>query len=211
MSIFKLNNKGFGKKETMICLLLIIVAMVGVLYFTTEADDSTKFSKFVRLAKEFGEEAGVVRDSEGAIYETRVYLYDVINLGYDDKYESPFDHGEECNVYESKIEMEGRGIYISMLCSEYFIYRASSTENEFTIYKVSEWTDQKLTGSNVQTTTFYNYTVNGEEQFNTYYSEKEFIVEYSKKTGFKSSYIGNLRPEHTLVQKTYYRTMEEVA
>ena len=81
----KLNNKGFGKKETMICLLLVIIGMVGVLYFTTEADDSAKFTKFVRLAKEFGEEAGVVRDSEVAIYEERVYLYDVISLGYDDR------------------------------------------------------------------------------------------------------------------------------
>ena len=209
--MLKLNNKGFGKKETMICLLVVILGIVGVLYFTTEADDSTKFSKFVRLAKEFGEEAGVVRDSEGAIYEKRVYLYDVINLGYEDRYTSPFDPNQECNIYESKIEMEDRSIYISMLCSEYYIYRAQSTEEDFTIYKVTEWTDQKLTGSNVQTTTFYNYTVDGVEQFDTYYNEKEFLVEYTKKTGYKSMYIGNLRPEHTLVQKTYYRTIEEVA
>lgn len=207
----KLNNKGFGKKETMICLLLVIIGMVAVLYFTTEADDSAKFTKFVRLAKEFGEEAGVVRDSEGAIYEQRVYLYDVISLGYDDRYASPFDKEQECNIYESKIEMEDRSIYISMLCSEYYIYRALSTEEDFAIYKVSEWTDQKLTGSNVQTATFYNYTVDGEEQLDKYYNEKEFMVKYTEKSGYRSTYIGNLRPEHTLVQKTYYRTMEEVA
>lgn len=207
----KLNNKGFGKKETMICLLLIIIGMVAVLYFTTEADDSTKFTKFVHLAKEFGEEAGVVRDTEGPAYETKVYLYDVISLGYNDRYESPFNNGEECNIYESKIEMEEKNIYISMLCSEYYIYRSLSTEEEFTIYKVSEWTDQKLTGSNVQTATFYNYTIDGVEQLDKYCNEKEFIVKYAQKSGYRSTYIGNLRPEHTLVQKTYYRTMEEVA
>ena len=207
----KLNNKGFGKKETMICLLLIIIGMVAVLYFTTEADDSTKFTKFVHLAKEFGEEAGVVRDTEGPVYETKVYLYDVINLGYNDKYESPFNNGEECNLYESKIEMEDKDIYISMRCSEYYIYRSLSTDEEFSIYKVSEWTDQKLTGSNVQTATFYNYTVNGEEQLDKYYIDKEFIVEYTAKAGYRTVSAGNLRPEHTLVQKTYYRTMEEVA
>lgn len=208
---FKLNNKGLGRKETMICLLIIIVGMVAVLYFTTEADDSSKFTKFIRLAKEFGEEAGVVRDSEGAIYETRVYLYDVINLGYDDRYNSPFNRNESCNTYESKIEMEERSIYITMRCSEYLIYKEVSTNDEFTIYKVSEWTDQKLTGSHVQTETFYNYTINGEEQFDTYYTEKEFLVKYNEKENYNTFFTGYMKPEHTLVQKTYYRTIEEVA
>lgn len=207
----KLNNKGFSKKETMICLLLIIIGIVAVLYFTTEADDSTNFSKFIRLSKEFGEEAGVVRDSEGSVYENRVFLYDVIALGYDDKYTSPFDSSKQCDIYESKIEMEGKSIYITMQCSEYLIYKEVSTSEVFTIYKVSKWTDERLSGSHVQTTTFYNYEIDGVEQFDTYFSEKEFLVKYNEKEGTNTFFTTNLKSGHNILKKTYYRTMEQVA
>lgn len=209
MLINKLNNKGLGRKETMMALLLILIIMAVVLYKVLGTNDTTQFTNFRRLANTFINEAGMVRDVEIG-YEEQVFLYDTINLSYSEELKSPFNQNDKCDIYESKIKMVNKSVYVTLKCSDYIIYNQLTTENEYKIYKVSEWTDEKLTGSNVQEATFYNYEVNGEEQLPTYYMEKEFLVKYAEKTGYKTNYVSYLRSEHKLLEKTYYRTIEEV-
>jgi len=205
----KLNNKGLSRKETMTCILLIIIGIAVVSYMTVNKDDSTKFGNFRRLARTFASDAGVLRDNE-VLFDEQAYLYDVIKFGYGEELESPFDRGKSCDLYESRIRMENRAVYVTFKCSEYIIYDQISTDDKFTIYKVSDWTDEKLIGENVQTATFYNYEVNGIEVLSDYYIEKEFLVQYSMKAGYTTNFIGNLKSGHTLLEKTYYRTLEEV-
>lgn len=208
MLINKLNNKGIGKKEAIIGLFVIFALMAVMLYKSTGVDKKTDFKNFERLAVEFIDEAGIVRD-QVAGYEDVVYLYDAINLNYMKGLESPFDKSTYCDEYESKIKMKENQVYLTFKCSEYLIYDQPTTE-EYIIYKVSEWSEEPLEGNNVQTATFYNYKVNGEEQLDDYYIEKEFLAEYSMKSGFATRFLSNMDSSHELVKKTYYRTMEEV-
>lgn len=205
----KLNNKGLGRKETMAVLLLIIVALSFGLYKVLGNSEKTQITNFKRLANTFASDAGVLRDNE-ILYEEKVFLYDVINLNYGDELKSPFNAGETCDIYESKIEMENRSVYVTFKCSDYYIYHQLTTEEEYIVYKVSEWTDQKLLGENVQSEKFYNYSDNGEEQFGEYMKEKEFLVEYSIRTGYSTNFISNIKSGHELLEKTFYRTIEEV-
>ena len=208
MKIFNLNNKGMGKKEMMLVLLILLAGITYGLYKIIGNNAITQMANFKRLAATFIDEAGRLRDNE-IHYEERVYLYDTIELDYLDELKNPFNHQETCDKYESKIEMADNKVYITFKCGEYYIFDQQTTE-EYTVYKVSEWTDQKLTGENVQTANFYNYTVNDVEILDKYYIEKEFLVEYAQKSGFKTLTIGNLNPNHKLVKKTYYRTLEQV-
>ena len=204
----KLNNRGVGRKEVIIGLFVIFVLMAILLYKSGNVDDKTSIKNFKRLAVEFIDEAGIVRD-QVAGYEDLVYLYDAINLNYMKGLTSPFDKANYCDEYESKIKMKDSSVYLTFKCSEYLIYDQPTTE-EYVIYKVSDWSEEPIEGNNVQTTTFYNYTINGEEQLDEYYIEKEFLVEYSMKSGFTTRFLSNMLEEHELVKKTYYRTMEEV-
>lgn len=208
MKKFKLNNRGIGKKEMMLVLLILLAGMAFGLYKVIGNNEITQLANFKRLAATFIDEAGRLRDNE-IHYEERVYLYDAIELGYLDELKSPFNHQETCDKYESKIEMMDRRVYITFKCGEYYIFDQQTTE-DYTVFKVSEWTEEKLTGENVQAINFYNYTINDEEMLDKYYIEKEFLVEYAKKSGYKTLTIGNLNSNHTLVKKTYYRTLEQV-
>lgn len=204
----KLNNRGVGRKEVIIGLFVIFVLMAILLYKSGNVDDETSIKNFKRLAVEFIDEAGIVRD-QVAGYEDLVYLYDAINLNYMKGLTSPFDKANYCDEYESKIKMKNSSVYLTFKCSEYLIYDQPTTE-EYVIYKVSDWSEEPIEGNNVQTTTFYNYAINGEEQLDEYYIEKEFLVEYSMKSGFTTRFLSNMLEGHELVKKTYYRTMEEV-
>ena len=204
----KLNNRGVGRKEVIIGLFVIFVLMAILLYKSGNVDDETSIKNFKRLAVEFIDEAGIVRD-QVAGYEDLVYLYDAINLNYMKGLTSPFDKANYCDEYESKIKMKNSSVYLTFKCSEYLIYDQPTTE-EYVIYKVSDWSEEPIEGNNVHPTTFYNYAINGEEQLDEYYIEKEFLVEYSMKSGFTTRFLSNMLEEHELVKKTYYRTMEEV-
>lgn len=208
MQKFKLNNKGMGKKEMMLVLLILFAGIAFGLYKIIGNNEITQIANFKRLAASFIDEAGRLRDNE-IHYEERVFLYDAIELEYLKDLKSPFNSKETCDIYESKIEMVDRQVFLTFKCSEYYIYHQQTTE-EYIVYKVSEWTDQKLTGENVQTANFYNYTVNDKEVLPEYYIEKEFLVEYSKASGYQTNVLGNLNGNHTLVKKTYYRTLEQV-
>lgn len=211
MKKIKLNNKGFGKKETMFCLLIIIAGVAIVATNFLKNADSNHFQSFIRLSKEFADAAGVTRDGETiAAFESRVFLYDVMSYNYMDWIESPFDESDYCDVYESQIEMEKESVYITFRCSEYLIYKQITTNEDFKIYKVSDWTEEPISGSNVQKTKFYNYKVNGVEQLPEYLQEKEFIVKYNEAASANIYFITNLKAGHELVEKTYYRTMERV-
>ena len=198
----KLNNRGVGRKEVIIGLFVIFVLMAILLYKSGNVDDETSIKNFKRLAVEFIDEAGIVRD-QVAGYEDLVYLYDAINLNYMKGLTSPFDKANYCDEYESKIKMKNSSVYLTFKCSEYLIYDQPTTE-EYVIYKVSDWSEEPIEGNNVQTTTFYNYAINGEEQLDEYYIEKEFLVEYSMISGFTTRFLSNMLEEHELGKKTYY-------
>ena len=194
----KLNNRGLGRKEVIIGLFILFVLMAILLYKSGNVDDETGIKNFKRLAVEFIDEAGIVRD-QVAGYEDIVYLYDAINLNYMKGLESPFDKENYCDEYESKIKMKDSRIYLTFKCSEYLIYDQPTTE-EYIIYKVSDWSEEPIEGNNVQATTFYNYTVDGVEQLDEYYIEKEFLVEYSMKSGFTTRILSNMLEGHELVK-----------
>ena len=96
MKIFNLNNKGMGKKEMMLVLLILLAGITYGLYKIIGNNEITLMANFKRLAATFIDEAGRLRDNE-IHYEERVYLYDTIELDYLDELKNPFNHQETCD------------------------------------------------------------------------------------------------------------------
>lgn len=209
MQKIKLNNKGIGRKETMAILLLIIVLFIVVLNTFLKKLDNTKFDNFRKLASNFIEDVSRMRNLEAA-YENGAYLYDVINMNYGKNIVSPFNSKDNCDVYESRIQVINNTPHITLKCSDYIIYDEETTAKKFKIYKVSDWTDKEITSENVQTADFYNYEINGVEQLDKYYNEKEFMIKYTEKTGKKIYSVSALDNGQNILTKKFYRTMDEV-
>ena len=146
------------------------------------------------------------------LFENGAYLFDLVDKGFIDPYVSPFDNSEICDLYESRIEINSSDVpTVTLKCSNYLIYKQSTTKKELTIYQVSKWDEKKKIGDDVQSATFYNYEIDGKEQFDEYYMEKQFLIEYNKKNDSNISNVNRLNAEHKLLSKTYYRTIKEVS
>ncbi len=197
------------KKETMVVLLLLVIFFTVGIYLATGASNKTEFNTFRKLASRFVSSFGNLR-TEYANFESGAYLYDVIQNGYSEPLTSPFNSDEVCNPYESRIQVKDHIIYVTLRCSNYLIYNQSSTTDRFTVYKISDWTEEKIEGSNVQMTNFYNYEKNGVLQLPKYYVRKEFYVNYYNKTGHDIYEPTAIDSKYKLLEKTYYRTMDEV-
>ena len=47
-------------------------------------------------------------------------------------------------------------------------------------------------------------------QLNDYIEEKQFLNDYRENTGYDIDRIVEIKPEHNILKKTYYRTIKEV-
>lgn len=211
MKIKKINNRGFSARELMISIVVILIVFVFILFVFSKTNVKGKYRNFRTLASSFATEVSNLRNS-GAAFENGAYLYDLVDKKFIDPYVSPFDNSETCDLYESRIEINNSGIpTVTLKCSNYLIYKELTTKKDFTIYEVSKWDEKKKIGDDVQNATLYNYVMDGKEQFEDYYMEKQFLIEYNKKNGSNISNVNNLNSEHKLVSKTYYRTIKEVS
>ncbi len=206
-----LNNRGSSRKEMMMVLLLLVVFAAILLYKVLGAGSVTKYSNFRRKASNFITAANHLMTEETE-FENTAYLYDLIESKYMEPIESPFDSSVLCDEFESKVFYVNDTSYVTLKCGEYAISKQPTTDKNYKIYKVSEWTEEKPIGVNYESTTLYNVTIDGKEQMKKYYNEREFLIGYYKELGYQTTSIHVLKnSKHKLVEKTFYRSYEQVA
>ena len=205
-----LNNTCNGRKEMMVILLLLLIFTGILLYKVLDIGSVTKYSNFRRKASNFISAANHLMTEETE-YENAAYLYDLIENQYSEPIESPFDSSVLCDEFESKVFHVENSSYVTLKCGEYAISNQPTTDKNYKIYKVSDWTAEEPSSGNVESTILYNVTLDGKEQLDKYYNEREFLIKYYKKTGYKITSIYTLNPKHTLVEKTFYRTYKQVS
>jgi len=204
-----LNKKGFGIKEIMAVFAVLFAIFVIMMYVISKPNMRYYYRRFKRLAFDFASEAEKLRAEEPRFTDL-VYLYDAYQFNYFSRAESPFNSDIACDEYESKLQINGEARRITFRCGEYLIYNQSPSAEEVTIYKVSEWSDVPIAGDNVQEATFYNYSLEEEEQLPTYYIEKQFIEEYKNRERVNINNPNDIDEKYELLKKTYYRTFDEV-
>lgn len=234
-----LNNRGVGRKEMMMALLLLVVFAAILLYKVLGIGDVTKYSNFRRKASNFITAANHLMTEETE-FENVAYLYDLIECKYSEPIKSPFNSKVMCDEFESKVYYVENSSFVTLKCGEYAISNRPTTERNYQIYKVSDWTEVKPTSGNFESAVFYNFVINedaktktkttskeqakddkdqqteekteeNKEQLPQYFSEREFLIKYYQKTGYKITSIYALNSKHKLVEKTFYRTYEQVS
>ncbi len=208
----KLDNKGFGFKEFLAVLVVILIVVLFIYRSFFNSNSKLPFKQFRSLAKDFGVHATSVRDEHPAL-TNRIYLYDVVEKGFYDKIESPFKKGEYCDEFESRMDTRAENARsITFKCGDYMIYneKFETSPEDYEIYKVSAWQESKITDGD-HSQELYNYSANGKLVLDKYYVEKEFIVNYNNKTGSNITSIGQIdTSKFKLETKVFYRTMELV-
>lgn len=208
-----MNNKGFSLREFVAVLLIMVIVSLVVLNLFFKGNDSIPYKNFRNMAKDFSIQATSLHDND-IKYEKRVFLSDAIKNHHMDELTSPFNKNEKCDKYESKVIFDdNNNKKVTIKCSKYLIFNESGfgKVEDYTIYEVSKWTDEELIGGDVQTATFYNYSVDGNIILDRFMPEKEFLEAYSMKSGNNILSLSQVDSDKFKVEtKLYYRTIKEV-
>lgn len=200
------NNKGLGRFETIIVILLLLVIFaflfkvlldgVGGKDFNAMRSDAANFGKAVTTNADFYHNSGIVSLGE-AIGEKTIK-----------EIKSPVGKGN-CDESESQVVLEDGKYLVTLRCGDYLIEKATLTAvDKAKIYKVGKWSEDKSAGSDH--TTLYNCEDNGKEIYPDYYEEQYFIyrVNQDNSTGFFTGKDANKVCK--VLTKEVYREKEEV-
>ncbi len=212
----KLDNRGFGAKEIMISMLVIIILVIVVSQTFLKQIDEQSFSTLKKLANKFGDQAALVRDEDARFTEV-VYLIDLLHdhnrYATEEDYASPFS-SSTCDLYESKIYNYRDEKRITFKCDVYIIADHSKGNTLVRIAKVGPWlpsdteiAEEAMAASNIETTKFYSL---GDGSMPGFYRERVFVEKYNelKNTNFVT--LVQVQNKAKVVEKIYYRTNDFV-
>ena len=165
----KKNNKGFGAYEfltvAVVCLVLTAILLVAIL----KLSNKEKYQVFNFNARVMAMNAINYNFKD----EGTIYLYEMLKLDLISPIKNPFN-GKNCDLYESKVEFLKEGKKVTLKCGEYLIDRELVGNKSYTLYRVTDWNDDKEYEAN-DSKTIYNLSKKGKLVLNNYY-EKELLV-----------------------------------
>ncbi len=202
------NNKGFGRFEVMTLILLMIVVLAGGFYMIlngankqrmiTMRDNASNFSKMV------------VTNNASFRNTNVVYLEEAIDGKYSSKIKNPLGSGY-CDPTQSRVNIINGEAYTTLRCGEYLIDQSQfKAGDEFVVYKVSDWTDKKPKGDNVEERVLYNCVDNGKELFDTYYEDYYLVYKIYKEYNQDFHFVNAINNVCKVTSKTFYRTKDKV-
>lgn len=202
------NNKGFGRTEVMIILVLALVLFAGGAYMILGGANNQKFTTMKENGWNFSKT--VATNISSFHYSQTVYLDEAMDEGLFKKdMKNPFGKGN-CDGSESRIDTIDGKPYVTFKCGEYLIDKSTFDDRTIIpIYKVSDWTEEKPEGDNVEERVLYNCLDGGKELFDKYNEELYMVYLYNKEFG-EDAYFSKDMTMCEVVTKTFYRTKEEV-
>ncbi len=206
------NNKGFGTKEVMVVIVLILVVMAILMYTTLGGASTQKLTAFRENASSFSK-AMITNQNSFPNVET-IYLGEAIHEGVMKDIKNTLGSGN-CSQEASKVVFKDGHVYTTLKCGKYLIDNYEINDvSDIPIYEVSEWTEEKLTGDDVEEITLYNCKDSGKMVFDEYYEEYYFIFMVNDRYNESTRSLDGIRRKTSLdiVSKTFYRTkklMEE--
>lgn len=203
------NNKGMGKFEVLTMIVLIMAIIAYILWYFINGSNGQKFNTMKKNAVNLSK---TVSTNINSFHNTEnVYLGEAINEGLIPVIKSPFS-GKDCSISESKVVMENDMPVVTLRCDDYLIdgVRFSGNYNDVPIYKVGEWTTEKITGNNVEERVLYNCMDGGKEKYPEYYEELYFVSRINDDYGRSHYFASTVDTDCPVVSKTFYRTKEKI-
>ena len=92
-----------------------------------------------------------------------------------------------------------------MRCGEYLIYEQDVADEDYDIYKITDWSSKEMKGDNIDENTVYNIIIDGEEVFSDYYEEELFIKQVMNKYGKEYSSLNKIKKAYDVKEEEVYR------
>ncbi len=200
------NNKGLGRFETIIVILLLLVIFaflfkvlldgVGGKDFNAMRSNAANFGKTVNTNANFFHNSSMVSLGEAIGEKTIKQIKSPVGKGY-------------CDESESEVVLEDGKYLVTLRCGDYLIEKEALTSiDKAKIYKVGKWSEDKSAGSDH--TTLYNCENSGKEVYPDYYEEQYFIYRVNQDNGTGYFSVKEAENSCTVLSKEVYRTKEEV-
>lgn len=202
------NNKGFGKLEIMIVIVLILLVFAGGGVVILRGAQRQRITTMKDNAQQFAK--SVVTNGASFRSTSVVYLDEAIDGEYYPKIKNSMGAGY-CDPTQTRVNIIDGQSYTTLRCGDYLIDQSMFKANvEVPIYKVSDWTDKKIEGDNVEERILYNCLKDGKEVFDTYYEDFYFVYKVFKEYNQEFYVASNVKGVCEVTNKTFYRTKDKV-
>ncbi|HIS37970.1 MAG TPA: hypothetical protein IAB45_00470 [Candidatus Onthousia faecavium] len=196
------NNKGWGSYEFLTVVVVCLILTIILLFVVFRLIDDEKFQVFKYNARTIGINA--IDYQINSDFDT-VYLYELVDDGYVTKMKNAFSGDKYCDLYESKVEFTDNAKKVTLRCGEYLIYEQDVADEDYDIYKITDWSSKEMKGDNIDENTVYNIIVDGKEIFNEYYEEELFIKQVMAKYGKEYSSLNKIKKAYDVKEEEVYR------
>ena len=200
--IIRFNDKGKGTYEFLTVVVTCLILSAILLFIVINNTQKEKCQVFRYNAKTVSINA-VNYNNETS--EDVVYLYELINSNLVTKIKNNFSGDEYCDMYESKVVFSGSSKKVTLKCGEYLIYNQDVTDKKYNIYKVSDWSFNKISGDNVDAVKMYGLIKNGKNLLDGYYEKELFIKLVRDNYGDKYNSLKDIKKNYKVDEKTAYR------
>lgn len=198
----RFNEKGKGTYEFLTVAVTCLILSAILLFIVINNNQKEKYQVFRYNAKTVGINA-VNYNNETS--EDVVYLYELINSNLVTRIKNNFSGDEYCDMYESKVVFSGSSKKVTLKCGEYLIYNQDVTDKKYNIYKVSDWSFNKINGNDVDTVKVYGLMKNGKNLLDGYYEKELFIKLVRDNYGDKYNSLQDIKENYKVDEKTAYR------
>lgn len=198
----RFNENGRGTYEFLTVAVTCLILSAILLFIVVNNNQKERYQVFRYNAKIVGINA-VNYNNETS--ENVVYLYELINTNLVTRIKNNFSGDEYCDMYESKVVFSNDNKKVTLKCGDYLIYNQDVTAKDYSIYKVSNWSFDKISGNNVDTIKVYGLMKNGKNLLDGYYEEELFIKLVAANYGGKYNSLKAIKKNYDVDEKTAYR------
>ena len=198
----RFSKLGKGNYEFLTVAVTCLIVSAIFLFIVLSNSEREKIQVFKYNAKTVGINA-VNYNNETS--DDVVYLYELINNNLVTKIKNNFSGDEYCDTYESKVVFTEDSKKVTLRCGEYLIYNQDITDDDYKIYKVSNWSYKKISGNNVEKLKVYGLIKNRKNLLGNYYEKDLFIKLVADNYGSKYYSLDSIEKDYNISEKTIYR------
>lgn len=196
------NNNGRGTYEFLTVMVTCLVCSAILLFTVINNNKKEKFEVFKYNAKTVGINAVNYNNKTS---DDVVYLYELVDANLVTRIKNNFSGDLYCDMYESKVAFSNNNKKVTLKCGDYLIYNQDITSKNYNIYKVSDWSFNKISGNNVDTVKVYGLIKNGKNLLDSYYEKDLFIKLVATNYGDKYNSLEAIKKNYDIDEKTAYR------
>ena len=196
------NNNGRGTYEFLTVMVTCLVCSAILLFTVINNNKKEKFEVFKYNAKTVGINAVNYNNKTS---DDAVYLYELVDANLVTRIKNNFSGDLYCDMYESKVVFSNNNKKVTLKCGDYLIYNQDITSKNYNIYKVSDWSFNKISGNNVDTVKVYGLIKNGKNLLDSYYEKDLFIKLVATNYGDKYSSFKTIKKNYDIDEKIAYR------